>query len=130
MRRCSHRGCICSCEEALENNWEVCPKCGGTLIEETKCCTKLNHLPFPCVYIAGHNEECAPWDPPLEGMEKMPKKKRIFQISGQAFMTFTVDDTHPHFGDEDYLRHEALDAWRNADPKVLEIDQKPYIEEV
>ena len=60
----------------------------------------------------------------------MAKKKRTFHISGHASMTFTVDDTHPHFGDEDYLRHEALDAWYKANPKTLTIEGKPYIEEV
>jgi hypothetical protein len=67
MKRCSHKGCDCSCEEALERGWQVCPKCGGTLIED-ECCNKLDDLPFPCVYVAGHEGECIPWDPPFEDL--------------------------------------------------------------
>ncbi len=23
--------------------------------------------PYPCIFVAGHEGECEPWDPPLEG---------------------------------------------------------------
>ncbi len=70
--------------------------------------------------------------------------KRTFQIEGTAFMTLTFDDSHPHFNDEDYLRHVALDAWRSVSVKAfprpllsvscnggwVDLEQKPHIAEV
>lgn len=32
------------------------------------CCPKtVGDPPYPCIFVAGHDGECEPWDPPLEG---------------------------------------------------------------
>lgn len=58
--------------------------------------------------------------------------KRTFIMTGYATMEHTVDDTHPHFNDEDILREEAMEAWHAAKkkmPKGVVLEGKAEIEE-
>lgn len=54
--------------------------------------------------------------------------KKTFVLSGWASMEFVVDDTHPHYGDDDILREHAMDAWRATDSGGLTKEGKPSVD--